>query len=455
MCDKCVSEPVQIELELKEEEPTTFKCGYCDNDCELGDKYDGINPDHELICEDCHNDNYGYCESCDTCVDINDLVMASGDSNAPRNSVLRHEHSICSGCVDSHYSTCSDCSDLVHDSLSHSVGDSQVCTSCYSENYFNCDNCGENLHNDDYCGDGQCNNCYTDDDDVDGLHDYGYTPTLKFRGIRKGLTFGEFYPETFIGVELEVESARSSQSSICDNAYDIMGNDSVYCKSDGSLNNGVEIVSHPYAIKAFPFDKLRVLCAKLLESGARSYEPGTCGLHVHVSRTGLKNSDNREKLERILWKGMLLLKPFLMPLSKRGDKFTYCNFPEVGGERLMRERYSAINFQNQHTVEVRFFRGTLHAESCVNSIKFAYHLVKFISECSESHLDNLIKKNKGAQLWFSLLNSMPSHLRGWAISRSKTAVIVECEERATKERVNKTRKTYQINEEGERLEQCA
>lgn len=464
MCIKCASvEPTQIELELsppellEEEEPTTFQCDCCNTEKDLSDKYEGENPDYDLICEDCHNDSYSYCECCDSVVSNDDIRMIQGDSNAPANTTRRHDHFVCDSCFDAHYCSCDYCSTNVHCSASVGAGNDVVCHSCLEDHYFYCEGCSEYCSNDNYAQDGYCDCCFEPEDEIGFVQ---RDPLLIFKRVRQGEIPSKSWPETFIGVELEVEAVKSTQGAVVSTALNIMGNDKVFCKEDGSLKCGVEIVSHPHALKAFPFDKLRSLCCELQKQGARSFEPGTCGLHVHVSKEGLKHGGQR--LDRVLWKGAALLAPYLMPLSKRiggrnegCNDFGYCKFPEIGSLPRKDDRYYAINLTNEKTVEVRFFRGTLHPDSCVNSIKFSYHLVKFLSELSESHLNNLIKSNKGSKLWFSLLNSLPSHLRQWAIGRSKTALIVNQERATSKLPVSKDWLRYQLTEEQERQERCA
>jgi hypothetical protein len=93
----------------------------------------------------------------------------------------------------------------------------------------------------------------------------------------------------YFGVELEMESAGSALSP-ADVARWINANCEAryYCKHDGSLANGVEVVSHPASFAAW--------CARgpLIDfahyaatNGFRSYQTNTCGMHVHVSRNNL------------------------------------------------------------------------------------------------------------------------------------------------------------------------
>ena len=61
--------------------------------------------------------------------------------------------------------------------------------------------------------------------------------------------------------------------------------ENVYCKHDGSLDDGFEIVTHPmsleYHINEMPWCEV---LGKAQQLGYRSHQANTCGLHVHVSR---------------------------------------------------------------------------------------------------------------------------------------------------------------------------
>ena len=65
-------------------------------------------------------------------------------------------------------------------------------------------------------------------------------------------------------------------------------NEHIYCKHDGSLDDGFEIVSHPatleYHTNTIPWKKI---LDEALEMGYYSHNSGTCGLHVHINRAAL------------------------------------------------------------------------------------------------------------------------------------------------------------------------
>lgn len=109
-----------------------------------------------------------------------------------------------------------------------------------------------------------------------------------------------------IGVELEVDSGGYDDY----NAKEVLeianknGEDRLYINSDGSLNDGFELVSHPmtllYHKNEMPWDKIM---KRLIHMGYKSHQAGTCGLHCHVSRAALGDcyEKQEEATARILY----------------------------------------------------------------------------------------------------------------------------------------------------------
>lgn len=436
---------VQTELPLP---PVTYSASEpeieCEHCCSSFPTDEASICEGETICDNCRCNTSECAECSNTFFDDN----LSGVRDARNRSAY-----VCETCLSNHYCTCADCSDHVHCEQAESVGDDNLCPACYSDNYFYCEGCSRSRHNDDYGQDGRCSDCSETDEDS-GLRSYSYKPKGIFTGHRCTTTdAARKNPEAFIGVEIEVECVHSfTQGEVIETVESILG-DNFYCKEDGSLRNGVEIVSHPYALKKFPFDRLRSLCKKLRTEGVRSFTPGTCGIHVHISKNAVPDNGDRD---RTIWRALRAIAPQCAALSKR-ERFGFCNMPQPYSEVIRHateatsgcwcsqceerrrlgasgklnpcpdlpqgnDHNSAINFGNEHTIEVRFFRGTLNPESCVNSIKFAHHLLLFLASVSRSRLTAIESgKLPASHLWGELLASLPKHLRQWAINRSDTA----------------------------------
>ncbi len=107
------------------------------------------------------------------------------------------------------------------------------------------------------------------------IHDYGYKPEPIFYGDSK----------RYFGVELEIDGA-GKDSDNADELLSIANKDEehIYIKGDGSLDDGMELVTYPMSLdchKDFQWDEIM---KKAIYLGYRSHQTSTCGLHVHVNR---------------------------------------------------------------------------------------------------------------------------------------------------------------------------
>jgi hypothetical protein len=168
-------------------------------------------------------------------------------------------------------------------------------------------------------------------------------------------------------------------------------------KDDGSLNYGFEIVSHPHTLKEF--DKFNWSVLKQLKKTCRSWDTDTCGLHVHVSRSGFGELFSREQFDsRTAYYSAVALSRQAHELRfmkliydnerqvKRisGRSSSYASFEDKG--QLVQKikwgtqnngRYSAVNTENDSTIEVRVFRGSLRKERVMSAIEFVHSAVEY------------------------------------------------------------------------------
>lgn len=275
--------------------------------------------------------------------------------------------------------TCCDCCStfiLIGDSCS--FNNRRYCGSCYEQNVYTCENCDESRWQDD---DHDCNS-YDDDNGV--IHNFDYKPYPQFFGV------GKYH----LGFELEVES-NSNRYDDAQWAQDNLGAHA-YMKSDGSLNDGFEIVTHPHTLdeyqKTFNWTSIK----KLSNRGCRSWNTSTCGIHVHVSRTAFGDSnepkygstewndwvlkrqahelrfmkliyDNQRQVERISGRAS--------SFARFDDKGNLVNKVKHGHQR--NDRYSAVNTENENTLEVRVFKGSLRPERVLSALEFVHASVEY------------------------------------------------------------------------------
>ena len=108
------------------------------------------------------------------------------------------------------------------------------------------------------------------------IHDYYFKPRPVFYGDGP----------RYFGVELEIDDGGECDSS-AEVLMDIANQSKTlaYCKHDGSLDDGFEIVTHPMPLDCQLHEMLWAeVLDKAIGMGYLSHQAGTCGLHVHVSR---------------------------------------------------------------------------------------------------------------------------------------------------------------------------
>ena len=191
---------------------------------------------------------------------------------------------LCPRCFAEETVTCHVCGERIWTDDNAGNSDTPLCERCYDRYYTNCVRCGELLHNDEAYYDRDdpdeeeplCHACYTRTAGDRAIQDYCYKPEPIFYGDGP----------RFFGVELEIDGAGEYGS----NAKKLLRianeeEERIYCKHDGSLEEGFEIVTHPmslsYQLQQIPWEQI---CKGAVDLGYTSHQAGTCGLHVHVSR---------------------------------------------------------------------------------------------------------------------------------------------------------------------------
>ena len=168
-----------------------------------------------------------YCECCGCLIDDDDYTEWNGQI-------------ICSDCLENHTTTCECCGERIWDEDVYGDNDITLCSHCYHHSYTRCSCCDALLHEDDaYYLDGEtyCRDCYEDEREESNLiHEYGYKPNPIF--------YGE--GNRYFGIELEIDGA-GRDDDFAEELLDIANAhaDLLYIKTDGSLDDGMELVSHP------------------------------------------------------------------------------------------------------------------------------------------------------------------------------------------------------------------
>ncbi|MDE6788589.1 MAG: amidoligase family protein [Ruminococcus sp.] len=325
------------------------------------------------------------CTHCGEIIESNDYDIIYGEP-------------ICQDCVDNYTVTCDRCDEIIWDSDAYSDDNICLCGRCYEDYYSRCEECDAIIHNDDtyeYEDCYYCHNCYQDIRRNAAIHEYSYKPEPKF--------FGKYTCDDntrFFGVELEIDGA-GKDDDYAEEILDIANKDDerIYIKTDGSLDDGMEIVSHPMTLDYHKIFCWENIMKKAVYLGYRSHQTSTCGLHIHVNRDsfGLDRDEQDEVISRILyfvehyWNEMLKFsRRSEYVMNRWAARYGYENSPKAIMDKAKKNygRYVAVNLCNYHTIEFRMFKGTLKYNTFIATLE----LVARICDMAYSMTDEEIAK---------------------------------------------------------------
>lgn len=359
------------------------RCACCGREIIDGEEMFGtVNGDY--ICEDCVNEHYTQCEDCGEYFhnENDNYYVTSGG-----------EH-ICEGCYDNDYFTCPECGEIVHTDYSHEAPNGDYyCEDCFSEQCTYCADCGEAVWNDEtyYDDDNDeylCERCYnrrTYNEIIMGYHEFSDWELQQTGNETK-------YSLVPMGFELEVEKAGSNVEcgKMALQCREILGNLAVY-ERDGSLNHGFEMITQPMTYDYWmngANDKITETLSLLKDSGYKSHDTDTCGLHIHVGRESLATSTR--STDDVIDNIILIMETFKAELTafsrrrssqiNRWAKFLTSETDEVSLNYVKQlktgeDRYTALNLRKSGTIEFRIFKGSLIKETVYASLELVKNIV--------------------------------------------------------------------------------
>jgi hypothetical protein len=305
-----------------------------------------------------------------------------------------------------HFCTCDDCGTIVQDDDTYSVndGDRTVCESCKDNGY----------HWSDYL------DCYVDSDYED---DNGreYENIGEYHSSSENLghipsKYDNRTPRVLLGLELEMEI--SSGYGLDARAGELLENVGNYrdaendrytyalCEQDGSLDNGFEMVT---AYTGLDVHKEQLQFFKQTFAGATSHKTSTCGLHIHICKADMStlhackmvlfinDSDNQKLVYALARRDS---SSYSKIHDKKGDKHWLKDAMQAGKRaednnklqkkyqlrNLNSDRYEALNFKNDKTIEFRLFKGTLKYQTIMACLEFTFATWHFCKDASQTQL---------------------------------------------------------------------
>ena len=349
-----------------------------------------------------------YCESCHHLFPASELTLFEGVH-------------LCLDCFNSATMLCADCGARIWREDNAGSGSHPLCQQCYDRSYIHCACCGHLLHEGDAYYESEdsdepfCYACFSHRRS-EGINDYYFKPAPIFYGTGP----------RYMGVELEIDEGGEDNQ----NAREILeiansnGEERAYCKHDGSLDDGFEIVTHPmslnYHLQEFPWAD--VVC-KAISMGYTSHQAGSCGLHVHVSRLAFGNTEEQQDacIARILyffernWEELLKFsRRTRRQLDQWAARYGYKDQPAEILEHAKSGnlgRYACVNLTNTDTIEFRIFRGTLKLNTLIATLQLVNRICdvalylsdkevkdlswsSFVTGCTEPELVQYLKERR-------------------------------------------------------------
>ena len=302
-----------------------------------------------------------YCSHCGSFIDTDDYEEFNGEI-------------LCSDCIDNFTSVCDCCGERIWSEDTYGDEYTTLCYHCYNNHYTRCEECDSIIHNDDayeYDNGYFCHECYQRIRKNAAIHEYSYKPTPIFYGDSN----------RYFGVELEIDGA-GKDDEYAEELLDIanMREEHIYIKTDGSLDDGMELVSYPMSLeyhKEFCWEDIMHYAVRL---GYRSHQTSTCGLHIHVNRDSL--ASDREEQDEVISRILYFVEHHwneLLKFSRRSEyamnrwaaRYGYENSPKAIMDKAKKNygRYVAVNLCNYHTIEFRLFRGTLKYNTLIATLE--------------------------------------------------------------------------------------
>jgi hypothetical protein len=362
------------------DEVELVECASCSSDYKPDDL--ATTRSGEVLCEDCRI----YCERCDNFDYENGSRYVEGCGT------------YCEVCADNYTFWCERCESTYSDNdSSFEVSDIGVywCEDCCQNNANWCDSC--DMYYRDGCDD--CNGSRL-------INQYSYKPDPVFYGKDKN--------KLYFGIELEMEIRDGELNDSANYLMEMLG-DFVYLKEDSSINSGgyrgFEMVSHPASLEYFASNKNLWSALDYLKQvhTARSWDAKSCGLHVHISRDGFRSGAHTHRFLSLIYKNsdkMMRLGGRKSTYAKFNDVYKYDEFDRpyftladkvAHPSNAMTERYSAVNTQNEHTLELRFFRGTMNPSGVLSAIQLAHATVEYTRDLTLSD----VKMGALSWAWFA------------------------------------------------------
>lgn len=289
------------------------------------------------------------------------------------------------------YFECNDCGSLDKSSYSYNVNDDyEVCDSCKDSYYWNDD---QGYYQEDY---------WEEEEERSGYDNIGCYHSSKNSLGHIPSSFDDRKPRVLLGLELEMECNEDFDKDeragyLLDHIGRYKGSRYGLCEEDGSLDEGFELVT---SYTGLDVHKEHLQFFKHRFEGMASHNTSTCGLHIHICKSSMTtlhgakmvffiNDTNNYRLIKALARrdnSFAKIKDKKADTTWLKDAVRHQKLKHYQLKGLNQDRYEALNFNNEKTIEFRLFKGSLKYETIMACLEFTYATWHF---CKDASIDQL------------------------------------------------------------------
>lgn len=330
-------------------------CSECEK---IEDEGEMTNVDDELVCQDCLNNEFVWSDH--------------------QQCYIRRDYAIWVECVDSY---------VDDETLNDEFERCQCCDEYFLiEDMTETDDC-YNLC--EYCYQNETHNGYYNSDNG-FIEDYDYRPEPTFFGGDQ---------TKYLGLEWEIDGG-GENGYIAQKIFG--GVQEVYCKHDGSLDAGFEVVTHPCTPEYMLNLPWANWCDQVLGEGYDNRSG--VGIHIHVSRKHFTGRSAIGRLVRFFYDNYDDMRKFAARSESSARE--WANYAPINEELTDDEcyevstddKYYAVNVLHNASIEIRIFATAYQPQTIKAYIKMVDILSDLANgEYSEFTFENIRKeaKNRG------------------------------------------------------------
>lgn len=278
----------------------------------------------------------------------------------------------------------------------------RVCTECARSQIVNCRTCGREMLL--YLN--PTRHCWACAEQNVNIHRFNYKPKPKF--LKTKAEGGVLRDDTlFFGMEIEMQpypiyrangellSAGLDRENMANFLLKHLSRDEFYIKHDGSIRDGIELVTHPFTwswlkeakplfLEIFRYmDQKQYACDKT----------GHCGFHVHMTKKAFTTYHLYKFIQFVFDPKHI---EFIRAVSGRTVNWEYAKVRQDDAANKVwiaknkrnasGQRHSAVNLMNEETVEVRIFGGPPNYDALMKNMEFCKSLYEYTKDISAKNM---------------------------------------------------------------------